>query len=268
MSSKCVVCRKAFVSAPGQMCITCKLRQQSVNPYGSAAPAVAESKVQEMPTGIVKEQVPPCDGKSFTGIIQNVHKEQRKKNLFVKWWNSVRYGSPFPLTDTQYEFTLYSQGNYTAEQAGGHEVVLYGEPGYSFLNNNGHVRVIGKIDRNGVIQAREINGLNTNFRMCPRSVISGSVIRVLSVIMLLSILGGVYFLVNAEAEQNVCIPGGGAMLFTLVMLAAAYFVFKLKIRKRFLICAILIGIGLLPVSAVLSAVIFAVLILIAMVKMK
>lgn len=284
MSAKCIVCKKAFVSAPGQMCITCRLRSNSTNSY--VMPAAdspvrqqmnVDSALQTMESQKQKTNHGINAGSSakncFTGIIRNAHKEQKKKGLHVKWWNSVRYGTPFPLTDTQYEFTLYSQGNYTANRADGYGVVFYGETNYSFLSDNSQVRVIGQIDRNGVIQAKEIIGSHTNFRMRANSAISGNAVRVLSLLILVLILSGVMVICNLgtqvqyESAGAASMPDAESLLFTVIMLAAAYFVAKRKrMRRKYLICIILVGIAMLPISFMLSALCFAAALLMALIR--
>lgn len=274
MSAKCAICKRAFVSAPGQICITCKMRQQnnqmpqSTSRHTPAAPIPAGS------SGIRPENTRPMEeiiqkpagyvaGKNgfYMGIVQNVHKEEIGRGILRRWFQSLIYGTPLVFSDKQYEFSLYLEGNYTAEQIQGKEVIFYGDPGYCFLSNNGTVQVRGKTDRNGVLIAEEICGVNTSFRMRPKFAIPGILVRLLSLAILIGVIAAAVYFATMERRPAAGTPGTGRLLFAAAGLACAGLVVKLRVPKRFLIAAILAAIGLLFVEPAISCVILVVLLL-------
>lgn len=281
MSAKCAICKRAFVSAPGQICITCKMRQQNNQMQQSSSQHTPAAPIPAGSSGIRPENTSPMEepiqksagyaaGKNgfYTGIVQNVHKEEIGRGILRRWFQSLIYGTLLVFSDTQYEFSLYLEGNYTAEQIQGKEVIFYGDPGYCFLSNNGTVQVRGKTDRNGVLIAEEICGVNTSFRMRPKFAIPGILVRLLSLAILIGVIAAVVYFSTMEREPVVDTPSTGRLLFAAAGLACAGLVVKLRVPKRFLIAAILAAVGLLFVEPVISGVIFAVLLLWRIIRRK
>lgn len=282
MSAKCAICKRAFVNAPGQVCITCKMRQQ---PYQVNQPLSQQTTTTPIQPerAVIKNDEPiqqiqtvtnnsdkgaKVRTRSYVGIVQNVHQSEIRKGFLRRWCSSILYGSPMVFSDTQYEFSLYLQGNYTAERVQGKEVVFYGDPGYCFLSNNSTVRVYGVADRNGVIIADEISGINTSFRMRPKIAIPGIVVRLLSAaILIIAIVAGIIGAMNQDTGAN-CTLSADNLLFTIICMACAWVVLKLRIPKRLSIAAVLVAVGLMMVSPMLSCVIFGVLLLGRMIKGK
>lgn len=282
MSAKCAICKRAFVNAPGQICITCKMRQQPYQVSQNQSQQTVTTSVQHEQKKVKNvEPVPQIQiatdspitstkGRkhSYTGIVQNVHQSEIRKGFLRRWFNSILYGNPMVFSDTQYEFSLYLQGNYTAERVQGKEVVFYGDPGYCFLSNNSTVRVHGVTDRNGVVIADEIAGINTSFRMKPRFAIPGLAVRLLSIVILIGVIVvGIWGTTNKETGAS-CSLSVGNLLFTIICMVCAWMVLKLKLPKRFSIAAIVVATGLLMVSPLLSCVIFGVLLLGRVIKGK
>lgn len=275
MSAKCAICKRAFVNEPGQVCITCKMRQQTCQTVQIQS---QQTEVIPMQKEVFQEQTVNRNirqgAHSYTGIVQNIHQREMKQGIMRRWFTSLAYGNPFVFSDTQYEFSLYLQGNYTAERVQGKEVVFYGNPGYCFLNNNSTVNVYGVMDRNGVILAKEISGINTSFRMKPRYAIPGIVVRLLSIALLIAIivtgihLGTMGTAEAVEAETTGDTLNTGNSLFAVICLVCAGIIIKLKIPKRFLIAIILTSVGLFFVEPVLSCIIWALLLFWKAVKRK
>lgn len=282
MGAKCAICKRAFVSTPGEICITCKMRQQPyqteqmyrnrTQSHQSASDPVqwdnTEGKKAE--TTALQEtqqrQTVEKTAHSYTGIVQNIHQSDRKNGFLQRWFQSVCYGNPLIFSDRQYEFTLYLEGNYSAEKVQGREVVFYGESDYSFLNNNSTVQIHGVTDRNGVVIADEIRGINTSFRMKPKFAVSGAVVRILSFMALLCVVAAVVAV--ATTQEALCEEQFNIVNFLVgaICILAAWFVIKRRYPQRFLIAAVLVAVGSIAVFPTLGYAILCVLAVIFLVK--
>lgn len=241
MSAKCAVCKKAIVSQKGQVCITCQMNQKIVNP----AAAEVQPPYQSGSAGTeVKNNTFPQSNmryaKGYHGTVHNYHQSNVKRSLLWKLWNSCIRGVPFSISDTQYEFTLYEEGNIGVR---GHEVVLYGDAGYSLLSDNSEVIVMGKPDRNGVIIASEISGVNTGFRMRSRNAVPAAVIRILMILLVVVIIAG-FVSVNSAAGTA---SGGaaydmaaGRVLLCAIAILMSIVILKTRIRKKYWYATLLI----------------------------
>ena len=289
MSAKCAICHRAFVSEPGQICLSCRLRQQEderktnsdmnrYNTFNTANPFQTVDNVHITDAITMTEKMGDAgtvqqmnlqeqENGCYIGIVQNVHENNMQKSFVRRWCDALFYGTPLTSGDVQYEFSLYSKGIQTAEYASGHEVVFYGNPGYSFLNNNSTVRVYGQKDRNGVIAASKIEVVNTGFRMRAKGYVPAVVIRLITLLAVLGLLFLVASLLGwgAEMKEKVSTRDVGAVmetaesevsagkpwLFTMLCTVVGGIITRFKSwrwTKRWGFAALIFSVGLIPFS--------------------
>lgn len=251
MSAKCAICKKAIVSQKGQICITCQMNQKTFisAPTVEVQPAYQNNSMSENinnPNNATAQSDIKYRG-GYCGTVHNYHREEVKRSLLWKLWNSCVKGVPFSLSDTQYEFTLYERGNAGIR---GYEVVLYGDAGYSLISDNSEVIVMGKPDNNGVIVASEVTGVNTGFRMRARNAIPATAVRFVLVFFAIIVIAGIVF--GREAGNgagsgiSTCDVSIGKILLLIIAVLAALVILKSRIRKKYLyaMLPILFGLGL------------------------
>lgn len=251
MSAKCAICKKAIVSQKGQVCITCQMNQRTSNPMPTVeAQPVFQSNSINVNTGVLDNTISKGTVKStgsYQGTVHNYHQTEVRRSIFWKLWNSCIRGVPFSTSNTQYEFTLYEEGNVGVL---GHEVVLYGDAGYSLLSDNSEVIVRGKLDRNGVIVASEVTGVNTGFHMRPRNGVPAAAIRIMLVLLVGVIIAGA--VLGRKTVEGVtsgipsCDVSVGRILLFIIAVLAAIVILKSRIRKKYLyvMLPILFALGL------------------------
>lgn len=242
MSAKCTVCKKAIVSKNGQICIACQMKQSNGHAEITSipsAPTLTEKKSLAV-NGTVAEN-------EYKGTIHNFHQTQMKQGILRKWFLTVFYGIPFAVSsDIQYEFSLYEEGNVSGGIRG-HEVVLYGNAGYTLLSDNNSVCVKGKKDRNGVIVASEVVSINTGFIMRPRMAIPAMAVRIGTLSVLGMILVALFLAGNSEKPASTTLAVSGNydnVMITVIFLLCAVVVAKTHIRRKMLYASLLVLFGL------------------------
>lgn len=268
MSIKCAICQQAFVNGPGQVCISCKMRQRTSGSGSSefspsySRPSfnmndtnngdnnngriIAESMISRDFHQQDGQQVHGYNSHVYSGIAQNVRVTQIKEPFVKRWIRSLIYGVPLSFSDEQIMFSLYSQGAYMSERVQGYEVIFYCNNGYSFLSNNSEVKVYGKTDRHGVIIADKIAGTNTSFQMRAKLSIPPLLVRILTLALIILLVWGFVGMGNASVPEMSL--GSESLIVTVVMFAVAGLILKTKLRKRYIIALVLVCIGLVPIS--------------------
>lgn len=199
MSAKCAVCGKAIVSKRGQICIACQVKQNSIQgTYTMGQPQNLQSQ-QPLHT----QQVETIKDGEYYGTVHNFQRTEIKKNAIWKWLHALQYGVPYTKSNIQYEFTLYEGDGMTTAGINGHEVVMYGDAGYTLLSDNSVVRVKGKKDKNGVVMASEIIGANTGFHLRPKAAVSPQVVRLLTVMCVLLLIVGIFLLTGLQNPTEI-----------------------------------------------------------------
>lgn len=277
MSAKCAICKKAIVSHKGQVCITCQINAQThenLLPYAENKNIINDTHTTITETNKVTKMPAPSSTTAYTygyrGSVHNYHQSNEKKSFIRKWWNSCIKGAPFSLSDKQYEFSLYEGDN---SGLSGHEVILYGDAGYSPLCDGTEVIVSGKKDNNGIIVATEIKGTNTEFRMHPRNAVPANAIRIITVIVMLLIVGmalwasGIFHMQSETSDIAQSVGGintaaqteaaGGSTERILIMIVCGLsgaLLLKSRMRRKYLYAAlpVLFGLGMyIPVCLLL-----------------
>jgi hypothetical protein len=241
MSAKCAMCKKAIVSQKGQICITCQINQRA---YAAAPVPMPENQpVQKIkPAGDVLNTNPVTTyhGNNqvygiYRGTVHNYHQSEVKRSVIWKLWNSCINGVSFSTSDIQYEFTLYEKAD---RGLSGHEVVLYGDAGFSPLSDNSEVIVKGKLNRNGIIVASEISGVNTGFRMYPRNSIKASIIRIALAFLLVLIavagLGGISAMNNSVNTMQSGDASVSRVLIFIIAVLMTMIILKTRTKKKYL----------------------------------
>lgn len=269
MSAKCAVCGKAIVSKRGQVCIACQVKQNSIQgnipisdiqgTYTTGQPQNLQAQ-QPSYTRLAKTVKKKNTDGEYYGTVHNFQRTEIKKSTIWKWLCALWYGVPYTQSNIQYEFTLYEGDGMSTVGINGHEVVMYGDAGYTLLSDNSVVRVKGKKDKNGVVMASEIIGANTGFHLRPKAAVSPQVVRLLTVACVLLLIIGIFSLIGLQnidqqtqtaniVSQNVPTQNASAFLTEKILIAviaflAAVLMIKSRVRKRWKYGSLLIFLGL------------------------
>lgn len=271
MSVKCAVCGKAIVSKRGQVCIACQVKQNSIQgnipvpdiqgTYTTGQPQNLQTQqpLYTQPAKTVKMK--NTDGEYY-GTVHNFQRTEIKKSTIWKWMHALWYGVPYTQSNIQYEFTLYEGDGMSTVGINGHEVVMYGDAGYTLLSDNSVVRVKGKKDKNGVVMASEIIGANTGFHLRPKAAVSPHVVRLLTVMCVLLLIVGIFLLTGLQstteitqtantvsktanvATQSTSTFSTEKTLMAVVVFLAAALILKSRVQKRWKYGTMLILLGL------------------------
>lgn len=299
MSVKCAVCGKAIVSKRGQVCIACQVKQNGVQ-GNISVPDIQGAYTTGQPQNLqaqpplymqsVRNEKKKNTGGEYYGTVHNFQRTEIKKSTIWKWLHALRYGVPYSKSDIQYEFTLYEGDGMTTAGINGHEVVMYGDAGYTLLSDNSIVQVKGKKDKNGVVMASEIIGVNTGFLLRPKSAISSQTVRLLTVVCVLLLIIGFFLLTGLQntaqntqtantisqtvvqqnenvATQSVRTFSTEKTLMAIIAFLAATLMLKSRIQKRWKYGTMLILLGLGMFSEVFL-ILFVILIVYWMMKGK
>lgn len=210
MSVKCAVCGKAIVSKRGQVCIACQVKQNSMqgnlNSSGTQEiTGTGQQNLQEAQQSLYTQAPQPAKKKNaareYRGTVHNFQRTEIKKSILQKWLHAFLYGVPYSKSNIQYEFTLYEGDGMTAG-INGHEVVMYGDAGYTLLSDNSIVRVKGKRDKNGVVMASEIIGVNTGFHLRPKAAVSPQIVRILTIACIVLLAAGIFSLTGLHPAST------------------------------------------------------------------
>ncbi len=222
MSYKCVLCNKAFVDQPGDICISCQMKHtapvQSGQPDNNKSVPIEASN--PIPQILPKNDVPnpvnisPVDndynqGKTatkengtYSGIVQNLMTNPVTGTTMSRWMNSLIYGYPYSTGNNQFVFSLFSQDAYSGAGVSGHSVMFYGNAEYSFLSNNTPVIVHGNKMSDGVILANKVEGSNYGFTMKSRFSLSSAAVRIITFLIIAIIAIVTFALVHSFTENN------------------------------------------------------------------
>lgn len=258
MSVKCAVCGKAIVSKRGQICIACQVKQNGIQ--GTYTMGQPQNLQSQHP--LYTQQVEIIKDGEYYGTVHNFQRTEIKKNTIWKWLHALQYGVPYTKSNIQYEFTLYEGDGMTTAGINGHEVVMYGDAGYTLLSDNSVVRVKGKKDKNGVVMASEIIGANTGFHLRPKAAVSPQVVRLLTVVCGLLLIVGIFLLTGLQntteitqtantisktadtATQSTSTFSTEKTLIAVIAFLAAALMLKSRVRKRWKYGSLLIFLGL------------------------
>ncbi len=173
----------------------------------------------------------PEESDYVEGIVSGYQMNEDNTGFLVAWFKSLIYGVPFVTKSKKHIFQLiadeFDSNNYCAE------VHFVGEISSGMINNGERVRVYGSRQGSGAYLAKKIIKLNSNMRVTLKNAIPALVIRCVSILVFIGILG---ILIGSSGEASVggknmnLFESGSLRVVLAVAIAVLTLVFGNKIR--------------------------------------